>query len=1073
MVAIAAALQPSIDCGFSMKYNHQLSNYFSHKPLYLDGDNQKNPYIRKLMEQPWQMTQAGMWDEVTETLCNLDFIQAKAAAKLTYDLVDDFNMTLNIIPDNAENMRIENEHQASMQKYTLDLIAYAKGEIKDLDIPKSLTPLTNQEIGTEVKRIMDSPSQADKLRDFANFLGKESYNLQLVASDNPNYIYQQAWNYALDGPVGKAANKITDLDTSLLFLKPASSRRKYIPLPQIIKTLDGHTGWVTCVAITPDGKRAISGSDDHTCIFWDLENGRTIYLLKGHEFSVRSVSMTPDGRWALTSTGESGVLRKYNKSILWDLISGKMAQAFDFVESPISITPDGKRAISVNSDKGCVALDMLTGQVIKEINIDAEHTSSVSITPDGKKAIINSKNNLCVLLDLEKGIPIYELEGHTKEVTSLCMTPDGKKAISGSKDSTCILWDLENGKTIFILNGHDHYVNSVCITPDGKRAVSGSSDNSCILWDLERGNKIRRLKGHTGTVDSVSITPDGRRAISGSWDNSVILWDLERGNDVRVFKGHLKAVTTVSITSDGKRAISGSVDKNVILWDLKTGKAISKFEGHNNMVETIGLNFDGKKALSGSWDNTCILWNLDGDQVHNILIGHTGCVNSVSVTPDGSRAFSGSLDSTCILWDLHICEAIRTFRGHSKYVSRVCITPTGTKAISISYDKTCVVWDLERVKLIYTLKEHTDQVTDICLSPDGTLAITCSRDRSCILWDVERGKVIHTIKVDSIIVESVSITPDGKKAILGLWDFSCILWDLPTGNVIHTLKGHNGVVTDIYISADGKRALTNAEDKTCILWNIETGEKLLQYPANSFGLKMAVNSKTIVLGLGSGEVSILLSQRTLLCPSIPIITAREIWDFIENKYQPLSADCPFCGLRFSPDDDLKTTLREIHKNNKLRPDDIPSLKLPDEVWDDKRLLSMCPLCKEQLRYNPFIAAHLENESRASQDATRDSLTAIADNSITKGYWEAAIASLEKLLLMETDSADIKSKLAFCLIKHLKDTSEAKVAEIERLLDELKASVYKEKAIELREMLQQRITELSPKKRKSFWERLKR
>lgn len=1055
-----------------MNHHNLLSSYFSHKPLYLDGDKQKKPNVRKLMEQPWQMTRAGMWDEVTESVCNLDFIQAKAAAKLTYDLVDDFNMVLNNIPDNDENILIENERQARMQKYTQDLIAYAKGEINELDITNSTTPWTKQEIGSEVYRITNNPSSTDKLRDFANFLGKESYNLQLAAPDIPNFVYQQAWNYAIGGPVGKEADSIHYLDISMFLLKPATSRRRYIPLPQILKVLEGHTSWVNAVAITPDGRRAISGSNDHTCIFWDLENGKSIYILQGHEFSVRSVCITPDGRWALTSTGETGVLSKFNTSILWDLNSGKMARVFDFVESPICIIPDGSMAISVTCDKGCVILDLSTDKVIKEINIETENMASVSITPDGKRAIIDSKNNLCVFLDMEKGKPLYDLVGHTKEVTSLSITPDGKKAISGSKDCTCILWDLENGKIIFKLQGHGHFVNCVDITPDGKRAFSGSSDNTCILWDLERGDIIRRYKGHTGTVESVSITSDGRRALSGSWDNSIILWDLEKGNDVRVSKGHREQVTTVSITSDGRKAISGSWDKNIILWDLETGTAISKLEGHNNQVLTICLSYDGKKALSGSWDNTCILWDLDSGQVLNILKGHTGCVNSVSITPDGSRAVSGSSDNTCILWDLKIGKAIRTFKGHSNDVSLVCITPTGTKAISISSDKTCVVWDLEKGKLVYILKEHTGQVTGLCLSPDGTLAITCSRDRSCILWNVERGKAIHNIKVDSIIVESVSITPDGKKAILGLWDDSCIIWDLSTGNAIHTLKGHNGVVTDIYISADGKRALTNSEDKTCILWNIETGEKVLQYPSNSYGLKMAVNSSTIVLGSGSGDVSILQSKRALLCPGIPIITVREIWDYIENKYQPLSADCPFCGHRFSPDDSFRTTLKEIHQNFKLWPDDIPSLKLPYETWNDKRLLCMCPRCKEPLKFNPFIAAHHEYEPKTTHQPTQDSLIDVADQSIKKGYWEAAIASLEKLLLMEPDSVDTKSKLIICLIIQLKDISGSKVTEIERLLDEIEASGNKEKANELRELLQQRITELSPKKRKYFWERLK-
>ena len=135
-----------------IKYYTALSGYFADQLLFFDGDQQKKPNTRECVELPFQQTKAELWDEVTDTLCNLDFIQAKAVAKMTYDLVKDFNDVLEVIPDNAENIRQEKDRQARMEKYTNDLIACAKGEIKidELEIPKSITPWPQEKIDMQI-----------------------------------------------------------------------------------------------------------------------------------------------------------------------------------------------------------------------------------------------------------------------------------------------------------------------------------------------------------------------------------------------------------------------------------------------------------------------------------------------------------------------------------------------------------------------------------------------------------------------------------------------------------------------------------------------------------------------------------------------------------------------------------------------------------------------------------------------------------------------------------------------------------------------------------------------------------
>ena len=60
-------------------------------------------------------------------------------------------------------------------------------------------------------------------------------------------------------------------------------------------TLEGHADGVNAVALTMDGRRAVSASDDMTLKVWDLENGSIICSFNGESYML-SCAISPDGR---------------------------------------------------------------------------------------------------------------------------------------------------------------------------------------------------------------------------------------------------------------------------------------------------------------------------------------------------------------------------------------------------------------------------------------------------------------------------------------------------------------------------------------------------------------------------------------------------------------------------------------------------------------------------------------------------------------------------------------------------------------------------------------------------------
>ncbi len=278
----------------------------------------------------------------------------------------------------------------------------------------------------------------------------------------------------------------------------------------IVRIPQGHTDPVLGVAVTPDGRQAISASLDRTLIVWDLESGQAQRTLQGHANSVTSVAATPDGR----------------------------------------------QAISASLDKTLIVWDLESGQAQRTLQGHANSVTSVAVTPDGVRAVSTSWDKTLIVWDLESALAMHILQGHIGRITSVAVTPDGRQAISASLDKTLIVWDLESGQAQRTLQGHVGFVTSVALTPDGARAVSASWDKTLIVWDLESGQAQRIFRGHTGSVTGVTVTPDGRWIVSVSSDYTLIIWELESGHLVVSFNAG-EALITCAVVPDARTFVVG------------------------------------------------------------------------------------------------------------------------------------------------------------------------------------------------------------------------------------------------------------------------------------------------------------------------------------------------------------------------------------------------------------------------------------------------------------------------------------------------------------------------------------
>jgi len=115
-----------------------------------------------------------------------------------------------------------------------------------------------------------------------------------------NVRYDRSWWYRGGMPLG--AVRVEQGDKFLVPL--ADGNVLVFANRRLATTLSGHTDWVYAVDVSPDGKRAVSGSADGTVKLWNLGEGKLLAtLVQLAPQTDEWLAMTPQGYLATSSAG--------------------------------------------------------------------------------------------------------------------------------------------------------------------------------------------------------------------------------------------------------------------------------------------------------------------------------------------------------------------------------------------------------------------------------------------------------------------------------------------------------------------------------------------------------------------------------------------------------------------------------------------------------------------------------------------------------------------------------------------------------------------------------------------------
>ena len=592
----------------------------------------------------------------------------------------------------------------------------------------------------------------------------------------------------------------------------------------------GHKGGILSVAISPDGRYAVSGGEDKIVRVWNPNSRECLWSFKGHEDQVLSVAITADGKHAVSGSRDKSIR-------LWDIQHGRSLKTFrghtDWV-SVVAVTPDGKRVISGSRDNTLRKWEIPTGKCFWTSEAFRHSINALAITPDGRYALSGHDEENLYLWDLTTGkrserkfygSSLDNLGFFASVVSSLAISDDGEFAVAGSPNATLQLWDLNSGQEIRKLKGgHDEKITSVSVIPDSHFILSGSDDTTLGLWDLESNEHVWAFEGHKGSIHSIAVARKGHLVISGSQDSTMRVWNAITRESLWTLwgaQGHTGAVTSVAIALLGRFVVSASRDMSLRLWDMESAKCLRSLEGHVKEVTCLTVTPDGRLALSGSCDLTLLLWELGTGRCLRTFKGHTDDVTAVAVSPNGQFAISGSADHTLRLWNVKSGKTLRIFKGHEDRINSVVVTPDGRFVISGSQDASIRLWNISSGKCIRTFEGHEESVTSLNVLSDGRFIVSGSTDHDLRLWHLSTGKCVRIFRGHKEPVHSVATTPDRRFVVSGSTDSTVRLWELATAKCLRTFVGHQDTVSALTVSPDGQYIVSGSADTTLRLWDLD------------------------------------------------------------------------------------------------------------------------------------------------------------------------------------------------------------------------------------------------------------
>eukprot|EP00391_Amoebophrya_sp_Ameob2_P010730 CAMPEP_0178982128 /NCGR_PEP_ID=MMETSP0795-20121207/327_1 /TAXON_ID=88552 /ORGANISM="Amoebophrya sp., Strain Ameob2" /LENGTH=619 /DNA_ID=CAMNT_0020672745 /DNA_START=137 /DNA_END=1996 /DNA_ORIENTATION=+ len=567
--------------------------------------------------------------------------------------------------------------------------------------------------------------------------------------------------------------------------------------------LHGHDDFVTCVAVSHDGRMLASGQQGKNAdvVLWDFGSGELKFRFQEHDYGVQRVAFSHDDS-LLVSTGYRDDARLF----AWDTHTGLIVAWVSLEQNPfVSCLLNGGFVRDIKRrDTALYQFASCGAQIVSIWNLD---TANGAINENRAHAADKTK----------------------REYTALAFSRNFEYLYAGTTtgDIACILMKSRVIQRYVVAVTNISSIRSLaCVTssPSGECLLVGGNSGALTMLsgetylDLVDTDQIRL----DSAVSSVRLSPDESEAlvvtVSGSMfrvKTKSLAYSVHAQNP----SGAMRHVTFPFGSCD--KIQTCSVDSNVVLWDLNDYTAQVKCTERASAVPTCSVGsadiivagyedgrIKGFDAVQGQG-----LWKIDNT--------HKKGVSTLNLAKNMRFVVSGGVEGDLRVWEIKTKEMITHLKEHTARINGTSLFTNDQYAISCSRDRCLLTWDLRAERRLTMHREKHGGLNDLTMAADQTTVVTAGMEKTLTFWDLRQQDSLYYLDLPEEVL-TLDMSHHEKLLVTGGTGQTVKLWDLRNmqQGPLAIGTGHSRDIVSVKFADDDKQATSAALDHSILVWNI-------------------------------------------------------------------------------------------------------------------------------------------------------------------------------------------------------------------------------------------------------------